>query len=87
MANAPYTFFMFMNEAFKSLIKKRVVVYPEDIIVYSRTKKDHWKDLKSVINLLKMNQIVAEAIKYKFMEQELVFLGYVVSKDGIKPNH
>lgn len=61
-----------------------VVVYLNNIIIYSFNKQDHWSDLKPFMDLLKRNHIVTKSSKCQFMYQEGVFLVHAFLKDGNK---
>lgn len=81
----PFHFFHVHERGFQILSDKCVVIYLNKIVFYSHTKKDYWKNLKSIMNILKRNQHFANPGKFQFMTQEVVLPGHVVSKDGIKP--
>ena len=86
MTNAPSTFVTYMNEVFAKHIGKHALVYLDDIIVYSPSKEQHDKDLQAVLDTLKENRLLAKPSKCMFYQQELPFLGHIVSAEGIKPD-
>ena len=75
-----------MNKVFASIIGKCVVIYMDDILVYSRTLEDPLLHLKTVLSMLRQHQSYAKLSKCEFLQSELVFLGHIVGADGLKPN-
>ena len=63
-----------------------VVVCLDNIIVFSKTKKDHLHHLRQVLETLQKHQLKAKPSKCEFLKEELLFLGHVVSAQGIKPD-
>ena len=84
LTNAPSTFMSLMNHVFRSCIGKFVVVYFDDILVYSRTLDDHVVHLREVFNTLKENSLYANFEKCSFCMDSVVFLGFVVGAHGIR---
>jgi hypothetical protein len=65
------------------VLNKLVVVYLDDILIYSRTEAEHLKHLRSVLALLHKNGLYAKLSKCSFIQQETEFLGHTIFKDGI----
>jgi hypothetical protein len=63
LTNAPATFQSLMNEVFRDHLRKFILVFFDDILVYSRTLTDHYKHLKVVLEILREHQLVAKANK------------------------
>ncbi|GJP40725.1 hypothetical protein CLOM_g379 [Closterium sp. NIES-68] len=82
--NAPSTFQLTMNEIFRPLLDMLIIVYLEDILVYSTTREQHLKDLEAVFYVLQQNRLITKGSKCKFLKHELEFLGNVISVDGVK---
>ncbi|GJP80710.1 hypothetical protein CLOP_g10915, partial [Closterium sp. NIES-67] len=63
---------------------KCVIIYLDDILIYSRSREQHLKDLDAVFTLLHKNRLITKGSKCDFLKQELEFLGHVVSTEGVK---
>ncbi|QFZ26815.1 putative transposon Ty3-G Gag-Pol polyprotein [Clavispora lusitaniae] len=86
LTNAPATFQRLMNVIFHKLLNKTVVVYLDDILVFSKTREDHKRDLDEVLQILQANGLIAKRKKCYFFQTRLNFLGHVISSEGIAPN-
>ncbi|XP_074267334.1 uncharacterized protein LOC141590662 [Silene latifolia] len=84
LTNAPSTFMRLMNKVLNSFLGKFVVVYLDDILVYSRNISDHLQHLRSVFEVLREQKLFGKREKCSFMVDRVVFLGYVVSGDGVE---
>ena len=87
LCNAPSTFQSFVNSIFIDLIEETVVVYLDDIFIYSNTEEEHVQTVKKVLQLLRDNNLFAKSSKCEFHKDELSFLGYVVSRKGLSMDH
>lgn len=83
LTNAPATFQNFMNDIFRPFLDDFVNVYLDDILIFSKTRKEHIKHIKRVLDVLKANKLVANLKKCEFMKTELEFLGFKVNSKGI----
>jgi hypothetical protein len=72
-----------MNDIFRPLLDKCVIVYLDDILVYSRTKKKHLEHLDQVLQLLRKNKLFGKLKKCDFFKSEVEFLGHLVSDQGL----
>jgi len=83
LTNAPTTFQATMNDLFQPYLRKFVLVFFDDILIYSKTWKEHLKHLDQVLSILEENQFYAKMSKCTFGEEEVEYLGHVISK-GVK---
>lgn len=83
MTNASLTFLTLMNDPFKSLDDRCVVVYLNNTIVYSKTKQYHWNNLKSFMNILKRENSFPNLLNAN-SDKRVSILGHILFKDGIK---
>jgi hypothetical protein len=81
LTNAPAAFQHLMNDLFKDLLDKGVVVYIDDILIYSKTLEEHQVLVKEVLKWLQENDLYAKPEKCDFHKSEIEFLGFVVSGD------
>lgn len=85
LTNAPATFQNYMNDIFRPFLGKFVVVYLDDILIYSRTREEHESHVRQVLELLRQHQLRASLKKCAFFQQSLEYLGFQVSAEGIAP--
>ena len=83
LTNAPAAFMDLMNRVFKDYLDKFVIVFIDDILIYSRSKEEHEEHLRIALQMLKQNQLYAKFTKCEFWLEKVHFLGHVVSKEGI----
>uniref|UniRef100_A0A151UGZ5 Transposon Ty3-I Gag-Pol polyprotein n=1 Tax=Cajanus cajan TaxID=3821 RepID=A0A151UGZ5_CAJCA len=83
VTNAPAVFMDYMNKIFWPFLDKFVVVFIDDILIYSRTPEEHGKHLRLVLEILKAKQLYAKLSKCEFWLDEVKFLGHVISVEGI----
>jgi hypothetical protein len=84
ITNAPATFQAIMNGLFHPYLHIHVLVFLNDILVYSKTWEEHMKHLGQVLSLLEENQIYAKMSKCTFGKEEVEYLGHIISKKGFK---
>ena len=86
LTSAPGTFQTLMNDTFRDLLDECVLIYLDDILIFSRTAEEHRKHVELVLRRLQEHKLRAKLSKCAFGLTELDFLGHVVSKDGIRPD-
>ncbi|KAI3784091.1 hypothetical protein L1987_43183 [Smallanthus sonchifolius] len=79
LTNAPAVFMDLMNRVCKPYLDKFVIVFIDDILIYSKTKADHEQHLRLVLDLLKKEQLYAKFSKCEFWLKEVQFLGHIVN--------
>ncbi|MBT0984553.1 reverse transcriptase family protein, partial [Salmonella enterica subsp. enterica serovar Typhimurium] len=84
LTNAPAAFMRLMNEVFQEYLDRFVIVFIDDILVYSKSKSDHIRHLNLVLRKLREHQLYAKFSKCQFWLTEVAFLGHVVSAQGIQ---
>jgi hypothetical protein len=84
LTNAPSTFQGLMNEVFRPYLRKFVLVFFDDILVYSKNLKEHLKHVRLVLEALKVHHLYAKASKCTFESLEMDYLGHVISEEGVK---
>ncbi|GMI79915.1 hypothetical protein HRI_001660800 [Hibiscus trionum] len=84
LTNAPAAFMDMMNRVFHEYLDQFAVVFIDDILIYSRTEEDHDKYLRLVLQTLLDNLLYAKLSKCEFWIREVVFLGHIVSAEGIR---
>ena len=83
LTNAPGAFMDFMNRVFRPFLDWFVIVFIDDILVYSRSEEEHALHLRLVLQTLREHQLYAKFSKCEFWLDQVAFLGHMVSKDGI----
>ena len=83
LTNAPALFMSLMNGVFCTFLDRFVVVFLDDILIYSRDEKDHEEHLRQVLQKLRENQLFGSLSKCAFFRLEIHYLGHIISRDGI----
>jgi hypothetical protein len=83
LTNGLAYFMYLMNKVFLEYLEKFVVVFIDDILVYSRSEEEHEDDLHLALQKLWENRLYAKLSKCEFWMKQVTFLGHVISKGGI----
>jgi hypothetical protein len=83
LTNAPAAFQHFMNDIFRNMLDTRVVIYLDDILIFSTNQDNHERDVKEVLRHLLKNQLFCKLSKCSFHVDTVDYLGLVISPQGI----
>lgn len=84
LTNASATFQGLMNEIFWPFLQKFVLIFFDDIMVYSSTREDHLIHLRMTLDVLRKKEIYAKRSKCCFGKSKVEYLGHLVSKQGVE---
>ncbi len=83
LSNSPSVFQSFINEVFRDMLNRWLIVYIDDILIYSRSLREHVQHVRAVLRRLIDHQLYAKAEKCEFHQESVSFLGYVISSGGV----
>jgi len=83
LTNAPAYFMDLMNRVFRTFLDKFVVLFIDDILIYSKSKEDHREHLGIILKTLTEHKLYAKLKKCEFWMEKVHFLGHVISAEGI----
>ncbi|KAL0448590.1 UNVERIFIED_CONTAM: Retrovirus-related Pol polyprotein from transposon.6 [Sesamum latifolium] len=86
LTNAPAPFMSLMNKMLQPFLVQFVIVFIDDILIYSSSHEEHEQHLRTVLHLLREKQLYAKFSKCEFWMEEIAFLGHVVLKKGVQPD-
>ena len=84
LKNALAAFMDLMNRVFRPYVDQFVIVFIDDILVYSKDRENHDTHLRVVLETLRKEQLYVKLSKCEFWLNEISFLGHIVSKEGIR---
>ena len=83
LTNAPAAFMELMNRVFHDYLDKFIIVFIDDILVYSKTREDHETHLRLALERLQSEKLYAKFSKCEFWLDRVMFLGHIVSEEGV----
>ena len=83
LTNAPAYFINLMNKVFMEELDKFVVVFIDDILIYSKSAEEHEQHLRIVLEKLRAHELYAKFSKCEFWLTKISFLGHILSEDGV----
>ena len=83
LCNAPSTFMQLMNDTFRDLLDKSVLSFLDDILIFSKTREEHLRHIREVLERLRAKKLYGKLSKCEFMRSEVGFLGHRIGADGL----
>jgi hypothetical protein len=84
LTNTPAFFMNLMNKVFMEELDKFVVVFIDDILIYSKSREDHEHHLRIVLKRLRAHQLYSKLSKCEFWLEKIAFLGHILTTEGIE---
>ena len=86
LCNAPATFMCVMNDVSRPFLDEFVIVYLDDILIFSKSRDEHVMHVRKVLDVLKKEQLYLKMSKCEFGKTSLVYLGHIVGGGELKIN-
>ena len=83
LINALAVFLALMNKVFAHHLDHSTVVFIDDVLIYSKSQEDYEEHLRTLLQLLRDNQLYAKLSKCEFWLEQITFLGHIISKEGL----
>lgn len=84
LTNAPATFMHLMHQSFREQLDHFVIVFLDDILIYSKTLEEHERHVRKVLEILRKEKLYAKESKCELFKTEVEFLGHIVGRDGVR---
>ena len=86
LTNAPATFMHLMHSIFSEHLDSFIIIFLDDILIYSQNLDDHLTHVKMALQILSKHQLYAKTSKCSFFQHSLEYLGHIVSSSGMEPD-
>ncbi len=86
LTNAPATFMRFINDVFRAHLGKFVVIYLDDILVFSKSWEDHLQHVRTILELLRAHHLQVKENKSYFGQTSVQYLGFIIDNKGVRPD-
>lgn len=86
LTNAPAIFMDLMNRVFRQLLDQFVIIFIDDILVYSKSREEHAHHLTQVLQIFREKKLYAKLSKCGFWFEQTIFLWHIISEDGVLVN-
>ena len=83
LTDAPATFQSCMNHTFRAQLRKYLLVFFDDILIYNKTWEEHLKHLDEVLRILEEHSLYAKMSKCEFGMKEMLYLGHIIKAEGV----
>jgi hypothetical protein len=83
LTKAPVVFMCLMNGIFRNYLDKFVIVFLDDILIYSKSEEEHEHHLRLVLQVLRKHQLCSKLSKFSFYQKQIHFLGHIISEQSI----
>jgi len=83
LTNAPATFQALVQDVLRPFLDKFVIVYIDDILIYSQNDQEHQEHLRQVLELLRQHKLYGKVTKCEFFKESVEYLGHIISAKGI----
>jgi hypothetical protein len=83
LTNAPATFMFLMNNVLSKFLEKIVLVFIDDILIYSKNREEHEEHLRLVLQVLREHHLYSKFSKCDFFQKQIHYLGHAISKEGV----
>jgi hypothetical protein len=84
LTNAPATFQSCMNHIFRDQLRKSILVFFNDILVYNKTWQKHMRHLDEVLSIMKAQSLYSKESKSEFVMTKLLYLGHIINAQGVQ---
>jgi hypothetical protein len=83
LTNAPATFMCLMNNVLKKFLDRFVLVFIDDILIYSKNREEHEEHIRLILQVLREHHLYTKFSKCDFFQKQVHYLGHVISKEGV----